>query len=228
MGRRPERGALLALALICPAPTLGVLAGLVVREGPLGTLLWAAMKAWLLLVPLAFLRWVDREPISLSPPRNGGLAAGAVSGIAIAAAITAAWLLAGDRLVDPEGLHRVVEPTGLLAPRAYLGAAVFWIAVNSVLEEYVYRWFVYSRFRRLVGSGTAVVLAAVVFALHHVVALGAFFGWRMALIGGTAVLAGGIVWSGLYGRYGSVWVPWMSHAIVDVAVFGIGALLLFG
>ena len=29
-------------------------------------------------------------------------------------------------------------------------------------------------------------------------------------------------------RCRSVWVPWVSHAIVDVSVFGIGWVLLFG
>ena len=44
----------------------------------------------------------------------------------------------------------------------------------------------------------------------------------------TGVFAGGVAWSCLYVRYGSVWPGYLSHAIVDVAVFGTGAALLFG
>ena len=42
------------------------------------------------------------------------------------------------------------------------------------------------------------------------------------------VMIGGLVWSWMYMRYRSIWPGWVSHAIVDVAVFGVGAWVLFG
>ena len=44
----------------------------------------------------------------------------------------------------------------------------------------------------------------------------------------AVLFAGGVAWSWLYVRYGSIWPGYLSHAIVDVAVFGTGAALLFG
>ena len=50
----------------------------------------------------------------------------------------------------------------------------------------------------------------------------------MAFIALMSICALGALWSGLYLRFRSLWVPYVSHAIVDVAVFGVGAVLIFG
>ena len=46
--------------------------------------------------------------------------------------------------------------------------------------------------------------------------------------GFRGIFIGGTVWSGLYLRYRSIWPGYASHAIVDVAVFGIGWWVIFG
>ena len=58
--------------------------------------------------------------------------------------------------------------------------------------------------------------------------LAVFFPPAAVAAGSAGVFAGGVAWSWLYVRYGSIWPGYLSHAIVDVAVFGAGAALLFG
>ncbi len=222
----PPRRALLALLLIAPAPSAGVLAGLV-SEGALGAVLWAVCKVWLFGLPVVWLLLVDRQKLSWSPVRKGGLGLGAASGLAIAALIGGVYWLAKGA-IDPQPMREALEPTGLLSPAVYVGGAVYWIFVNSVLEEYVYRWFVYSRARALMGARAAVAVAALVFTAHHSLALASFFDWWITALASLGIFVGGAIWSWMYERYGTVWVPWLSHAIVDVAVFGLGGLILFG
>jgi len=47
-------------------------------------------------------------------------------------------------------------------------------------------------------------------------------------LGAAAVFVAGLIWSLMYVRYQSVWPGYLSHAIVDLCVFGLGAALLFG
>jgi membrane protease YdiL (CAAX protease family) len=42
------------------------------------------------------------------------------------------------------------------------------------------------------------------------------------------VFTGGAIWSWLYVRYRSIWPGYLSHAIVDVAVFAVGWWIIFG
>ena len=73
----------------------------------------------------------------------------------------------------------------------------------------------------------AVLLSAVLFTLHHVIALRAQFDWLPAILASLGVLLGGVAWSWCYLRYRSVWPGYLSHLIVDVTLLWIGWQLIF-
>ena len=138
------------------------------------------------------------------------------------------WLLLGDA-IDAKLLSDALEPVGLMDPKIYLLATIYWILFNSLLEEYVFRWFLVIKSEELVGEGyPAIFLSALIFVVHHTVAL-AVFGvpWWANIIYSVALFIGGAIFSWLDGRERSVWIPYIAHAICDVAVFGVGALILF-
>jgi membrane protease YdiL (CAAX protease family) len=135
-----------------------------------------------------------------------------------------AWALA-DALPRTE-LKTQLAAAGLLEPERYLALATYLIVINSVLEEYVYRWFIFRKWEVLVGGHAAVLLAAAVFTVHHVILMGAYFSAWVAALAGTGVFAGGVLWSFLYLRYRSLWPGYVSHALVDVAILTVGWALL--
>ena len=139
------------------------------------------------------------------------------------------WLVFGDT-IDADSMVSELETTGLTDLRMYLAGMIYWIFLNSLLEEYVFRWFVTIKAIDLVGSETrAIVLSAILFTLHHAIALHYFgFFWWQTATACFGLISAAAIWSWLYVRYSSVWVCWFSHAICDVAVFGLGYLIIFG
>lgn len=219
--------AVLALLLLVPVPSLAVALALVEQPGPAGRVLFVAAKLWILLLPVGWHLLVDRGRASWSPPRRGGLAVGAGLGVASAAAIALAFWLLEDR-IDPTALGATAELLGISTPPLYLAGAAYWVLVNSVLEEYVWRWFVYVQLERLLAPAAAVAGSALAFTVHHVVALQVYLPWGLALLASAGVMIGGASWSWCYRRYRSVWPGWIAHAIADVAVFAVGWQLIFG
>ena len=225
MGRRK---AILALSLLVPAPSLGAWLGMVVfPDSFAGALLFGLSKAWLFGLPVAWLLMVDHARISFSPPRNGGLWTGLGSGLAISGLILAGYWALGGALIDQRLLAEKVGEIGLGTPGRYAGAAAYWIGVNSVLEEYAWRWFCVKQCEELFPKRLAIVGSAAFFTLHHIVALQVFLGPLAVAICSLGVFIGGAVWSMLYIRYRSVWPGYLSHALVDLCVFGIGASMVF-
>ena len=108
----------------------------------------------------------------------------------------------------------------------YFLFGLFIAVVHSALEEFFWRGFVYGHLRRLVPIPAAHLLAAVGFAAHHVVVLNQFFPTATAWLLGLGVAIGGLVWSLLYQRYGTLLGAWISHLIVDVAILVIGWQLM--
>jgi membrane protease YdiL (CAAX protease family) len=228
MGEPAHRRAVGALLLLVPAPSLGTLAGMWLWPGPVGQTVYALCKAWLLVLPLFWLLRVEKGELSWSPPRPGGLLAGLALGLLIGGAILAAYVLVGEQWIDAERVRQAAGQNGIGSRVLYLAFAAYLILVNSLLEEYVWRWFVFRQTERLLPGWAAVFVSAFFFTIHHVIALRAQFGWGVTLLGAAGVFVGGAVWSWCYQRYRSIWPAYVSHAIVDVAVLLIGWRLIFG
>jgi len=228
MSTPDRRRALLALGLLVPVPSLGVAAAMIVVPGPVGQTIFMAAKVWLVAFPAFWFLIVEKNRPSFSPVRQGGLAAGILTGAAAGAIIVlAAWAFGVFDMEMGELVGEVAE-MGLTTPGAYLLGALGWTFVNSLMEEYVYRWFIFSRCERLMPRAAAVIASAAAFTLHHAIALSTYLPWHLTALASLGVFLGGIVWSLLYSRYRSIWPGWVSHIIADVAVFGVGWVLLFG
>lgn len=221
--------AILALALLVPAPSIGVLFGMVIFPNSLvGVLLFGASKVWLFGLPVVWLRFVDRVPFSLSPPRHGGFMVGIFSGILISSLMLAMYWVMGAALSDRRFVTDKLIAIGLGSPGRYVGGALYWILINSVLEEYVWRWFCVTKCEQLMSNRLGVVCSAFFFTLHHIVAMAVYFGSAAVLICGIGVFLGGAIWSMMYIKYRSIWPGYISHAIVDLCIFGIAASIVFG
>lgn len=216
-----------ALALLLPVPTLGVLFAM--RWYPdtaIGIGAWIFSKAWILLLPLFWHVVVDREKIKVSKP-GPGLGVGAVSGLVIMAIIFAAYFFFARHIIDFERMKTMAAEVGLDSLPRYLLGVLYWCTLNSILEEYVWRWFVFRQFEKVIGGRAAVVASGFGFTVHHFFALTLYFGLGLNLLACLGIFIGGTLWSFLYLRYRSIWPCYLSHAIVDVAVFVVGYVLFF-
>ena len=231
---RTRSAAAWALLLLVPVPSLGVAASMYWWPGTLwGQGVFVLGKVWLVALPVGWWLRVERRggastAASTRPERNG-LAVAVGLGLAIAGAIVGVYALArGLGWLDPQTVAAKAAATGLSNPGLYLLAAVYWITLNSLIEEIVWRWFVFRQFEKLIGGGPAVAAAGLAFTAHHVLALAAQFSPGLTVLGSVGVLVGGMTWSWLYLRYRSIWLCWVSHAIADVPIFVIGYRLIFG
>lgn len=227
-----NRNALLALCLFAPAPSVGVAIALFGAPGAVGSLLWAFAKLWFLLGPALWFLLKERQPISWSPLapnlRLAGISAGFVTGIVMASTIVAGYWWFGKGQFDPAPMRELLATAGLTSPQRYLMMAAYWTLFNSLVEEYAFRWFLYRQSEQLLSARKAVLLAALIFMVHHSIALSAYVPWQLNLLGSLGVLMAGVIWSVLYARYRSIWPGYISHILADIAVFAIGYDALFG
>jgi uncharacterized protein len=221
--------ALLALLLLVPAQSIATTMFFWWPDTMAGKSAIVFCRLWLVLLPALWLKFVDRGPWSWSPPQRGGFKAAAGLGLAIAAVIFVAYAIASHLgAMHPEKIADSAARTGLNHSGVYFAGALYWITFNSLMEEYIWRWFVFRKFEVLLGGKLAVPAAALAFTAHHVIVLAAQFPWTIALLGSLGVFLGGAIWSWLYLRYRSVWPCYLSHAIADAAIFIIGYRLIFG
>ena len=123
-----------------------------------------------------------------------------------------------------EQIRTKINDWGLTAGWQYLLLSLFYALVHSFLEEYYWRWFVFRQLRERISLGWSISISSLGFMAHHVVILVFYFkeSLIMAMLFCAAIAIGGAVWAWLYDRHKSLLGPWLSHALVDAAIFIIG------
>ena len=197
---------------------------------------YAVAKGVQFLFPLFWIAVVlkGRPAWKVSPGgRRQSLLRGGAFGLAVLVAMVALYHGVLRTLpVFEEPATRIsakIATLGMESLGRYIGMAVFYSVIHSLLEEYYWRWFVFRQLNHLVMTSLAIFISSLGFMTHHVVVLSAFFGWTSPLtwLFSLSVAMGGAYWAWLYHRNRSLGGPWLSHALIDAAIFVIGYDLAF-
>ena len=217
----------MALCILVPAPSIGALMGMEIMPGPVGQAIYFVSKVYLVVFPAFWWLVIERQRISWSPAKRGGFVIASALGILISIVVGLTYVVLGDRIIDATVVQNAATQNGLGTLPNFIGLSLYLITVNSLLEEYVWRWFVFRQCETLLNSTLAILASALFFTIHHVIALNSQMGLAPTVLGSIGVFIGGAVWSWCYLRFRSVWPGYVSHAIVDVAVLAVGYHLIF-
>jgi membrane protease YdiL (CAAX protease family) len=186
---------------------------------------YGVAKAFQFLFPIAYVLLIQREKPRLLPLSANGIGLGLVFGVVIAGAMLALFHFAlkdAPFFDEAEGeMREKITDMDLGSPSMFIGVGVFYSLIHSLLEEYYWRWFVFGQLGRLTRLVPAIVVSSLGFMAHHVVVIGTYFGFfsPVTWIFSLCVAVGGAFWAWLYHRSGSLLSPWISHLLVDAAIF---------
>ena len=189
---------------------------------------YAIGKVFQFVFPLWWVVALQRRRLRWKPPDVRGLLEGVAFGVLVLVAVLLlyhCWLKpAGWPAGAQEAICQKLTGFGLDSLPKYIALAVFYSLAHSFLEEYYWRWFVFGQLRQLVSLPAAILVSSLGFMAHHVLLLGTFFGWFSwaTVLFSLAVGGGGMVWAWMYHRTGSLYGPWLSHLLVDAAIFVVG------
>jgi hypothetical protein len=125
-----------------------------------------------------------------------------------------------------------VDGMGIDTLPRYLMLLAFYVCFHSLLEEYYWRWFNYFLLKQLLPEHwpilTARTISSLGFMAHHIILLAAFFGISNPLVWlfSASVAVGGWFWCWQLDQPWGFRAAWLSHAIVDAGIFGLGLWFL--
>ena len=187
------------------------------------------------LFPVVYVWWFEREKIGVPRPIRHGMPVAIGFGLFVGVSIIGLYYFWARHLpvvavTTPEKVFHRLQQFDRATPTGFLIMACYICGVHSLGEEYYWRWFVFGWMRRYVPVWVAIVLSSIGFMLHHVVILGVYFPgyfWTLAMPFSLCVAFGGGVWAWIYQRSGTLYAPWLSHALIDAAIMGVGYWMLW-
>lgn len=154
------------------------------------------------------------------------LTIGICTGLGLALLLTLIYFLFRDSL-DLNHFRQGVARLGVNSVTTYILMALFWSFINAFTEEVFWRWYAIGQLKQRFSANAAIVFSAVFFSLHHGIATSLYFPAWMVIGAMFATCSAGILWGYLYNRNKSVFTPFISHIIADIAIFSLGYTLMF-
>lgn len=215
------------LGLVVIAPSLGVVMATYLYPGQTGQFMFLMTKIWLVLLPCYWRLKVENKAIPLPKINFRQVSYGFGLGSLMIAAILLAYWFIGKTNLDITKVREQAAIVGINKLSIYFLAVIYWSFVNSLIEESVWRGFIYRQCSYLQTQAIAIITAALFFTLHHIIGL--FFYLQnslLAAISSFGVFVAGVIWSACYQKVG-FWACYISHIMADIAIALVGWHLLF-
>ena len=214
-----RRRSILALILIVPISSIAAMMSTIIAPGAIGQGIAIGCGLWMLVFPIVWHRFVDRQKLNFRLSKNDGLSIGIILGIMMFIVIFGSYWFGGRYWLNISDIRARAIQRGMNIPLMVFGFGTFQTLVNSLIEEYVWRWFVY-RHCQLVWSKTwAVWISAGFFTVYHIILMSAYCDdWRLVIVGSIAVFLAGVIWARCAKIYNSLLPSYLSHLAADLAL----------
>ena len=192
-----------------------------------GYALKSAIKAGLfLLVPL-LLSLADKDVayLRLLRPKRKGLGIALLLGVGVYAVILGAYFIIGPYFDFSAIAGSLTENAGVTADN-FLYVSLYISFVNSFLEEFFFRGFVFTNLGRLHGRGFAYVFSGALFALYHVAMMVGWFSPVLFVLVMAGLTVGGMLFNWLNEKLDTIYASWLTHMFANFAINTIGFILL--
>ncbi len=206
----------------------------ILKESKVAQGLYASVKVFTVVWPLVAIYWIKVRRNHASDRPTGrhvkALPLGALSGVVIGGLIIALFNITPARdyvMQMAPRLRERLEFFGIHSFGTYMAWCVFLAGLHSLIEEFFWRWFVFETLLTVTSQPVAYGLAAFSFALHHYVLCWQYVSPVGAIVFGTGVGVGGLIWCWMVSRQRTLAGAWLSHALVDAAIFVVGYQMLF-
>ncbi len=215
----------LAVAALLPL-TIAFVCSYLLSGKPIVKVVYTIAKLVQLGLPLWWVMTVERRPLHFGRLTTAVFAPALVTGMALCLMVLALYgvgfraeLLASEA---PEVMRTKLAGYGVITASGFALFAAYHVVLNTLAEEYYWRWFFFARVRQLVPSTPAILLSSVAFTLHHAFAAWGNGGAGAAVVAvGVVVTLAGAVWARLYERSGAIFAPWISHMVAEIALLTI-------
>jgi len=180
------------------------------------------------LTPILLSRFWGLLPLkSLFQFRKRGFAAALGLGLGLYGLILGAYFVVRDFFDFSAIAGNLTQNAGVTKDN-FLYVSLYISFVNSLLEEFFFRGFLFQNLKRFHTRPFAYGFSAVAFALYHVAMMTGWFSWWLWLLVMAGLTVGGLIFNRLNEKMDCIYVSWLVHMFANFAINTIGFILLNG
>ncbi len=163
--------------------------------------------------------------ISLFRVRKGAFLKPLLLGVSLYTVILCAYFLVRN-VFDFSQIVTSLSGNAGVTKDNFLYVSIYISLVNSLLEEFFFRGFVFTNLKTMQSRKFAYIFSSLLFALYHVAMMLGWFSLPLFLLCMAGLTAGGLIFNYLNEKLGSIYASWFVHMFANFAINTIGFLLM--
>lgn len=108
----------------------------------------------------------------------------------------------------------------------FLFVSLYISFINSLLEEFFFRGFLFANLKDSAGRATAYGFSSLMFALYHVAMMIGWFHPAVTLLLIAGLMVGGMIFNSLNEKQENICTSWLVHMFANFAINTIGFILM--
>ncbi len=187
----------------------------------------SAIKLVMFLLLPILVAMCDREIDlkSLFKLRKSGMVIALFLGLGIYALVVGGYFLL-SQIIDFSGIVGSLSENVGVQKNNFVFVALYISFINSLLEEFFFRGFVFLNIKKHCGRSFAYGISAFSFSLYHVaMMIGWFELWVFGLVL-IGLMIGGIIFNYLDEKQGTIYTSWLTHMFANFAINTVGFILM--
>lgn len=147
-------------------------------------------------------------------------------GLMVYAIIMFAYLILKN-FIDLENIKRILDNNLNVNRDNFIFISIYISFVNSLLEEFFFRGFLFLNLNKLILSKYAYIVSSLAFAIYHVAIMANWFNVGLFIIAMTGLFVGGLIFNYLNDKGSNIYGSWLVHMMANFAINTVG-FIMFG
>lgn len=149
-----------------------------------------------------------------------------ILGIAIYMIILAAYFILRG-FIDLENIKDIIEKNLNVNKSNFVFVALYISFVNSLLEEFFFRGFIFLNLKKIANRGFAYIYSAFAFAVYHIAIMTNWFTPYLFILAMVGLFVGGLIFDYLNDKSENIYNSWLVHMFANFAINTVG-FIMFG
>jgi len=147
-------------------------------------------------------------------------------GLMIYAIIIVVYLILKS-FIDLKNIKGILDSNLNINKENFIFVAIYISFVNSLLEEFFFRGFLFLNLNRLINRKYTYIISSLSFAIYHVAIMSNWFNNGLFVIAMIGLFVGGLIFNYLNEKSSNIYGSWLVHMMANFAINTVG-LIMYG
>lgn len=175
-------------------------------------------------IPIIYSKLITKETIIRLKFQNNNFKLGVILGVSSFAAVIISYLIFKG-LIDFQSIVTEIQTKSKITPANFIFVGLYVTFLNSFLEEYFFRGYIFLSFYNSGQKKIAYIYSAVLFAIYHIGIFKTWFKPHITLLVMFALVLIGFVFNYVDVKSKNLFNSWIIHILADSAIILIGLRL---